>query len=170
MPLEFSTATEKIQNSTDAIVKEDCQQNGHKNKCWQIKSHRIPDTNEVRIWITAEAQERFQSTNHLDASRHLHSVNFDNYSKTFPNSVLHLTVETYPMLNKNRFQTELSVLYERQDIQNINAAIPLLQLTCCNNLQDTFSGTTTPLRIVKIPTTTAFISEIKKKCSENFYE
>jgi hypothetical protein len=48
------------------------------------------------------------------------------------------------------------MLYERPDFRNVDAAIPLLQLICCNNLQDTFSETTTPLRIiVTTPMTTA---------------
>jgi hypothetical protein len=48
------------------------------------------------------------------------------------------------------------VLYERPDFRNVDAAIHLLQLMYCNNLQDTFSETTTLLRIiVTVPMTTA---------------
>jgi hypothetical protein len=67
-----------------------------------------------------------------------------------------MAAESYPILNKNRLRKELSVLYERLDIRNVDEAIPLLQLICCNHLQDTFSETTTLLRIiVTIPMTTA---------------
>jgi hypothetical protein len=56
--------------------------------------------------------------------------------------------ESYRILNKDIFLTELLVLYERPDFRKVDAAIPHLQLICCNNLHDTVSETTTLLRIV----------------------
>jgi hypothetical protein len=157
---EFISAIDKIRNGTDATVteeeKEDCQLDGRENKRRRIESQRIPDAKEVCDRITVEARARFQCTNHLDTSKLLDSVNFAEYSKKFPDNILDLAVESYPILNKNRLRTELSVLYERSDFRNVDAAIPLLQLICCNNLQDTFSEITTLLRIiVTIPMTTA---------------
>jgi hypothetical protein len=144
---EFISAIDKIRNGTDATVteevKEDCHPDGREDKGRRIELHRIPDAKKVCDRITGEARERFQCTNHLDGSKLLDSFHFAEYSKKFPDSILHLAVESYPILNKNRLRTELSVLYERRDFRNVGSAIPLLQLICCSNLQYTFSETTT---------------------------
>jgi hypothetical protein len=67
-----------------------------------------------------------------------------------------LAVEHYPVLNKKKLRTELTVLYEREDFRNIAGTIPLLLLVYKNNLQDAFQEVTTLLRItVTIPMTTA---------------
>jgi Na+/pantothenate symporter len=47
------------------------------------------------------------------------------------------------------------MLSERPDFRNVDAIIPLLQLICCNNLQDTLTETTIMLAIiVTVPMTT----------------
>jgi hypothetical protein len=91
-------------------VKEDCHPHGHENKGRRIESHRIPDDKEVCDRITVEAGTQFKYTNHLDASKLIDSVNFAEYSKKFPDSILYLAAESYPILNKKRLGTELCVV------------------------------------------------------------
>jgi hypothetical protein len=105
---EFISAIDKIRNGTDATVTEeekiDCQPDGRENKRRWIESQRIPDAKKVCGRITGEARARFQYTNHLDASKLLDSVNFAEYSKKFPDSILDLAVESYPFLIRTDFE------------------------------------------------------------------
>ena len=55
------------------------------------------------------------------------------------------------MLKKDKFQTELKVLYNWQDFQKIDRAVHLLQLFMKNNLEYAFDEVTALLRIITIP-------------------
>jgi hypothetical protein len=75
-----------------------------------------------------------------------------NIRKKFPESTLYFAVKNYPVVNKNKLRTDLTVLYERDDFRNIAQAVQLLQLIYKNNLEGAFHEATTLLKItVTIP-------------------
>ena len=63
-------------------------------------------------------------------------------------------IDAYPMWEKLKLQSELTVIYGRQDFYNCSGAVPLLQLFYDNNLIGTFSETVRLLNIlITIPMT-----------------
>ncbi len=74
----------------------------------------------------------------------------------FPESALETTVEAYPMLNKAKLKTELSLIYENPEFRVGGGAVPLYQFFIENNLQSTFTETVILLKIIiTTPMTTA---------------
>ena len=83
-----------------------------------------------------------------------HSELFSTYHKEFPAEILTATVDAYPMLEKLKLQSELTVIYGRQDSYHCSGAVPLLQLFYENDLIATFSETVRLLNIlITIPMT-----------------
>lgn len=75
---------------------------------------------------------------------------------TFPESALETTVGEYPMLNKAKLKTELSLIYENPEFRVGSGAVPLYQFFIENNLQSTFTETVSLLKIIiTTPMTTA---------------
>ena len=74
----------------------------------------------------------------------------------YPENIFELTVDKYPLLNKNKLRTELSVLYEREDLRDIAGAVSLLNFFVNNDLDEVFQEVVTLLRIIiTIPMTTS---------------
>ncbi|CAL8307229.1 unnamed protein product [Merluccius merluccius] len=70
----------------------------------------------------------------------------------FPDTALETTVEAYPMLNKAKLKTELSL---NSEFKAYNGAVPLYQFME-NNLHSTFTETVSLLKIlITTPMTTA---------------
>ena len=81
---------------------------------------------------------------------------FPQHSTMFPDSALQTTVEAYPMLDKARLKTELSLIYENDDFKGCSGALALFQVLMENNLQDTFTETVSLLKIlITTPMSTA---------------
>ncbi|CAH1112160.1 unnamed protein product [Psylliodes chrysocephalus] len=81
---------------------------------------------EVCNSIIQQIRTRFTFTGHLIATALFMKEHFIEYQKNFPNQLLSDTVNAYQFLEKNRLKTELQVLYEREELQTISAAIPPL--------------------------------------------
>lgn len=106
--------------------------------------------------ILAHAKERFSFTKHLISATLLQRDMFALHRRQFPNAALNVTIEAYPMLNKNKLKTELSLIYDNSDFQACSGAVALYQFFMENNLQDTFSETVALLKIlITTPMTTA---------------
>ena len=71
---------------------------------------------EVCDVIMLQCTERFSFTKHLQASNLLCVENFPLYIDSFPKEHLEEAVAAYPCLEKAALETELSVLYEREDL------------------------------------------------------
>ena len=152
----FRMAVHNIRDSIDSMPIELDRDCSGREKRRRFENHRVSDAKEVCDRITVEVSSRFQSSSHLDVAKLLDCDNFLEYSQVFPENVLQMAVEQYPMLKKDKLRTELKVLYERQDFRNIDGAVPLLQLFIKNNLACAFGEVTTLLRIiVTIPMTTS---------------
>ncbi|KAK0142686.1 Zinc finger MYM-type protein 1 [Merluccius polli] len=111
---------------------------------------------EVCDTIMSHAKERFSFTKHLISATLLQGDLFPQHSRKFPDSALETTVDAYPMLEKARLKTELSLIYENEDFKGCSGALALFQVIMENNLQDTFTETVSLLKIlITTPMTTA---------------
>lgn len=111
---------------------------------------------EVCDSIVFQAKERFNFIKHLSAAQLFVCDNFKNYAKQFPTPALNETVEAYPILNKDRLLTELSVLYDRAEFQQATNAAHILKILIKNDLQESFREVVSLLKIVlTTPMTTA---------------
>ncbi|CAM4638184.1 unnamed protein product [Leuciscus chuanchicus] len=128
-----------------------------------IKRRRILGTGEqqrlateVCDTILTHAKERFSFTQHLISATLLHGELFPQHCVKFPDTALETTVEAYPMLNKAKLKTELSLIYENDEFNACSGAVPLYQFFMENNLQSTFTETVSLLKIlITTPMTTA---------------
>ncbi|XP_030212392.1 zinc finger MYM-type protein 1 isoform X1 [Gadus morhua] len=111
---------------------------------------------EICDTIICHAKERFSFTKHLISATLLQGDLFPQHSRKFPDSALETTVDAYPMLDKARLKTELSLIYEHEDFKGCSGALALFQVLMGNNLQDTFSETVSLLKIlITTPMSTA---------------
>ena len=78
---------------------------------------------------------------------------FEQHWHTFPVEALNTTVMAYPMLNKAKLKTELSLIYESPEFKGCCGALALYQVLLRYNLQETFSETVNIL--ITTPMTTA---------------
>uniref|UniRef100_UPI003AAA4C33 uncharacterized protein n=1 Tax=Centroberyx gerrardi TaxID=166262 RepID=UPI003AAA4C33 len=111
---------------------------------------------EVCDTILAHAKERFSFTNHLVSATLLQGEMFEQHCHTFPVEALNTTVRAYPMLNKAKLKTELSLIYESPEFKGCCGALALYQVLQRYNLQETLSETVALLNIlITTPMTTA---------------
>ncbi|XP_062243198.1 zinc finger MYM-type protein 1-like [Platichthys flesus] len=81
---------------------------------------------------------------------------FEQYCHVFPDEALNTTAKAYPMLNKAKLNTELSLIYESPDFKGCSGALALYQVLQRNNLHETLSETVALLNIlITTPMTTA---------------
>ena len=78
------------------------------------------------------------------------------FEKDFSNKILEEVVTAYPELNKGKLKTELSVLYERNDMWTYSTAVALSKTIAGDNLHEVFSEILKLLKtLVVTPMTTA---------------
>ncbi|KAI4824221.1 hypothetical protein KUCAC02_012747, partial [Chaenocephalus aceratus] len=92
-------------------------------------------------WLESHAKERFSFTKHLISATLLQGDLFEQHSQTFPEAALKTTVEAYPLLDKAKLKTELSLVYDTDQFRACSGAVNLLQFFVDNNLQETFTET-----------------------------
>uniref|UniRef100_H3ASH5 HAT C-terminal dimerisation domain-containing protein n=1 Tax=Latimeria chalumnae TaxID=7897 RepID=H3ASH5_LATCH len=80
---------------------------------------------EVCDIIIVHAKERFVFTKHLVRAKLLQSDLFERHNQCFPLQTLTDTVQAYPMLNKERLHTELSVIYGKPEFRGAMALFRL---------------------------------------------
>ncbi|XP_071371696.1 zinc finger MYM-type protein 1-like [Centroberyx affinis] len=106
--------------------------------------------------ILAHAKERFSFTNHLVSATLLQGEMFEQHCHTFPVEALNPTIKAYPMLNKAKLKTELSLIYESPEFKGCCGALALYQVIQRYNLQETLYETVALLNIlITTPMTTA---------------
>lgn len=111
---------------------------------------------EVCDVISNQIKERYSFLTHHSALSLLDCKQFKEYDKVFPVKLLEETVGVYSFLEKERLKTELSVMYKREDFQQLNGAVSLLQFVIENNLQTSLSEAHKLMNIIStIPMTTA---------------
>lgn len=95
----------------------------------------------------SHAKERFSFTKHLVSATLLQGDLFQQHNSRFPDSALQTTVEASPSLDKARLKTELSLIYENEELRSWSGVLALYQALMANNLQDTFTETVSLLNI-----------------------
>uniref|UniRef100_H3AIY8 HAT C-terminal dimerisation domain-containing protein n=1 Tax=Latimeria chalumnae TaxID=7897 RepID=H3AIY8_LATCH len=113
---------------------------------------------EVYDIIIVHAKECFAFTKHLVSAKLLQSDLFERHNQCFPLQALTDTVQAYPMLNKEKLHTELSVIYGKPEFCG---AMALFWLFPENNLQDTFSET---VKLLQILITTPMTTVESERC------
>lgn len=98
--------------------------------------------------ILVHTKERFSFTDHLVSATLLQREMFEQHCHTFPVEALNITARAYPMLNKTKLKTELSLIYESPEFKGCCGALALYQVLLKYNLQDTFSETVALLNIL----------------------
>ena len=153
---EFYRHINKVRNDLD-------QQDAFptESKRRKVTSNRSVEAKEVCDIISFQCRERFSFSGHLEANKLFLASNFAAYISQFPVEQLQSTVNAYPMLNKDKLQSELSVLYERKDIHFSNKLTDLLQLIHKTNLQSVFSET---VKLLNILITTPMATAEAERC------
>ena len=142
----------RIRNEWPNVGSEVTEPSAKKRKCENL----IPAAKEVCDTICFQIKERFKFTGHLIASKLLDTNSFALYNKQFPEKELDHTVAAYPLLNKTRFRTELSVLYERRELHEVSGVFKLFELIKESGLEHSFSEVFSLCKIVlTTPMTTA---------------
>ncbi|XP_051812016.1 uncharacterized protein LOC127536230 [Acanthochromis polyacanthus] len=154
----FTNSMQKIKDSIPSLSEEysaSVQQHSTKRRRKFGQGERQQLASEVCGTILSHAKERFSFTKHL-ISVTLHGDLFVQHTAQFPEAALETTVEAYPMLNKAKLRTELSLIYENYEFKACSGALTLFQFFMENNLQNTFTETVSLLKIlITTPMTTA---------------
>lgn len=116
---------------------------------------------EVCDFIIQQIRARFTFTGHLVATALFLKEHFNEYQKNFPEKLLSDTVTVYPFLEKNRLRTELQVLYEREELQIICEAVPLLSLVSQEDMRYTFQET---IKLLEVLVTTPMSTSEAERC------
>nr|XP_054598746.1 zinc finger MYM-type protein 1-like [Nothobranchius furzeri] len=155
----FTNSMQKIRDSIHSLT-EECSASMQQQPTKKLRTFGQGEQQqlgaEVCDTILSHAKERFSFTKHLVAATLLQSDLFVQHTAQFPDAALATTVEAYPMLNKAKLRTELSLIYENHEFRACSGALTLFQFFMENNLQSTFTETVTLLKIlVTTPMTTA---------------
>lgn len=134
---QFQQQIIRIRNITDNI---DNQENDHeepsrKRQKTSAADNRAVIAKEVCDTILSQINDRFNFKDHLSAAKLFDFQNFKTYRHAFPQKHFDETVKSYPMLDSVKLKTELSALYERDDICNVGGILPLLVFISDNNLK-----------------------------------
>lgn len=103
---------------------------------------------EVCDTICFQEKERFNFTGYPSSTKLLASERFPLHSRQFPSKELDETVLAYPMLNKERLRTDLSVLYERKEFHQVSWALNLHQIITSSGLQNSLAEVYCLLKII----------------------
>ena len=150
----FNTSIEKLRNeigNSSSTSDSEANQPKRKRRC----SNYVPDAIQKCDSITAQCSERFRFKGHLAAGQLLSKDNLPSFEKDFPDKILEEVVTAYPKLNKRKLKTELSVLYERNDMWTYSTAVALSKTIARDNLHEVFSEILKLLKILVTPMTTA---------------
>ncbi|GBM24684.1 hypothetical protein AVEN_46185-1 [Araneus ventricosus] len=112
-----------------------------KRKTENFHINRTVAAKEICDVITNQVKGGFCFVSHYSAVSLLEAPKFQEYEKKFPTQILDQTTDVYSMLQKDRLNTELRVIYRGSDFRNMTGAISLLQFILENNVQTTFSET-----------------------------
>lgn len=110
---------------------------------------------EVCDVIINVAEDRFQYTDQLNSANLFICEKFELYDLSFPVDYFNESTTSYPILEKSRRKTELSVLYSSEEYRQFSSCEVLLNFLVHNNLQKVFQETAKLLKIlVTMPMTT----------------
>ena len=132
-----------------------------KRKIASNTQSRVAAAKEVCDVILTQMDLRFQFTEHLCISTLLQETRFENFRVSFPENMLNNCVELFPVFDKDKLCTELTVIYSREEFRNIGGCVNLVQYIRANNLVSTFSEV---LKLLKIAITLPLTTSEPERC------
>ncbi|KAL2098328.1 hypothetical protein ACEWY4_007535 [Coilia grayii] len=112
----FSTSVQAIRDSSQLPPEEATGDARPRTALREEEKQRL--SKEVCDTILDHTKERFSFTDHLVSATLLQGEMFERYQHWFPDEALSTTVSSYPMLNKARLKTELSLIYENPEFKH----------------------------------------------------
>ncbi|XP_069078972.1 protein zwilch homolog isoform X1 [Pleurodeles waltl] len=103
---------------------------------------------EVCDILVVHIKGRFTFTKHLVSAKLLRSKLFESHDKSFPVDAVIDALGAYPTLNRERLNTELSLIYSRPEFCHASGGVALFRFFVENHLQEAFSETVKLLRII----------------------
>lgn len=106
--------------------------------------------------LAVQVRNRYTFLAYRSAEKLLNCELFSTYMKTFPTKELDEVCRVYTHLNKVKLQTELNILYERKDIQELRGVLNLYNTLMKRNMRSTLLEVFTLLKVVLVtpmPTT-----------------
>lgn len=126
------------------------------NLCDSTSPSKRMESKEVCDHICEESKQRFAFTCHLIAAKLFYKEHFSTYQKELPILEIKQISEKYPIIVREKLNTELQVFYSRAEFHNFNGLLSLLNLLKDENLSTIFSETIKLLKIlITVPMTTA---------------
>ena len=111
---------------------------------------------EVCDHVIVDLTTRFSFTGHLQIAQLFDKSQFPIFRSTFPAEIVQLVREYYPMVDVLNLKSQLKIFYIREDINNYNGLLGLLNFLDDTNLKKTFTEVYKLAEIlVTIPMTTA---------------
>ncbi|XP_075232954.1 zinc finger MYM-type protein 1-like isoform X2 [Lycorma delicatula] len=116
----------------------------------------MAEAKEVCDWLCVDIMDRYSSTKHLAAAKLFNKKWFTSFKNKHPTEEIVLTAESYPMIDKEKLETELKVFYCRSDIHEYCTLFELLKFILENNLGDVLGEITKLINILlTVPMTTS---------------
>jgi len=82
----------------------------------------IAAAKEVCDVLLVSVQDRFEYRDNLSASHLFIRSNFPSHEKHFPHLYFDKTIESYPVFDNNKLETELKLIYKRTDFRDVSEA------------------------------------------------
>ena len=121
----------------------------------------VAEAKEVYDCIWVDIVDRYSYPKHLVAAKFFNKESFNGFKNELPTEKIILTTETYPMIDKEKLETELKVFYCRSDIHEYSKLVDLLKLILENKLDDVLSEIT---KLIKIFLTTLMTTSQPERC------
>ncbi|KAJ4445092.1 hypothetical protein ANN_06891 [Periplaneta americana] len=117
---------------------------------------RNQEAKEICDIIVQQAKSRFVIEGHLSAAMLFLPDRFSEYSTDFPENHLQIAYTNYNVLDMKKFRTELTAIYEREELRKITGALSMFDFINENNLNEAFSESVKLLKaLLTIPMTTS---------------
>ena len=116
---------------------------------------------EVCDCICVDIVDRYSFPKHLLAAKLFNKESFNGFKNELPTEEIILTTETYPMIIKEKLETELKIFYCKSDIHEYSKLVDLLKLILENNPGDVLSEIT---KLIKILLTTLKTTSEPERC------
>lgn len=161
----FNLKIEKVSSSIDKIIDDAI------NMCkdsHEIRTRKFVDNKpeykaaalKVCNDVCSAIRDRFANKEHLMAASLLPPTSVV-YLENIPDEQLTRICSAYPMLDKDRLKTELSVLYSREDCGMFKGVLPLLKYLARDNMDGALKETR---KLVDIVVTTPMITPESERC------
>ena len=134
---------------------------GNSKYCENPSQTLVAEAKEVCNCICVDMVDRYSSPKHLVAAKLFNKERFNGFKNELRTEEIIPTTESYPMIDKEKLETELKVFYCRSDIHEYIKLVDLLKLILENNLYDVLSEIT---KLIKILLTTPMITSEPERC------